>query len=155
MSIIKIPIHSILIACLSLMLMAAGCATPSQPWDRVTRLNVTLLRAYGSGIDILVTPRDAQGRLVALDGTLDVKLWVYDNPRGVSFSEGSFRQEWLSIRLDKDSYDPQRGADLSLPYDDFNPDISTLGALTLTLTDTVRSITGDVDRIAIGSESFS
>ena len=137
-------------ALLAGLLMLAGCASP---WDRVQRLNVKLNRTSRDGLEISLEPRDSSGHLIRLNGNLTVKLWVYDNPRASGFTEGAFRQEWLDITLDDSSYGNE-SAEVNLPFKGFYPDVSAVGALDVTLIEDSHSISGNVDGLDVGSESF-
>jgi hypothetical protein len=138
-------------ALLAGLVLIAGCALP---WDRVERLNVKLNRTSSSGLEINLAPRDSRGNLIRLTGSLTVKLWVYDNPRGCGFTEGEFRQEWTDINLRESSYDKE-GAEVDLPFKGFFPDVMTIGGLDVVLIENGRSISGGEDRIDIGTQSFT
>jgi hypothetical protein len=148
----RLKTRLLLVACLSILVLAAGCATP---WERVSRLNVILSDTQSTGIEIFIVPRDAKGHIVPLTGNLNVKLFVYENPRGCGFCEGEYKQEWPGIVLTGDSYDSEQGALLILPYDGFSPDVLTLCALDVILTQGECSINGSADHLDIGSETFS
>jgi hypothetical protein len=137
---------------MSILLIASGCV---KPWERVSRLNVILVRTNASGMEILLVPRDDKGNIIPLSGSLDAKLWVYENPRGCGLCEGEFKQEWPDIVLTKDSYDAEGGARLILPFNGFYPEVFTLGALDVNLTQGSYTINGQADRLAIGTEVFS
>jgi hypothetical protein len=142
----------ILLVVISVLFTACGCA---KPWERVSMLNILLVKTDASGIEIRVVPRDDKGNIIPLSGSLDVKLWVYENPRGCGLCEGEFKQEWPDIMLTKNSYDVEDGARLILPFRGFYPEEFTLGALNVTLTQGSYAINGQADRLAIGTEVFS
>jgi hypothetical protein len=137
---------------LALILAVTACA---EPWERVSRLNVILVKTNASGLEILVVPRDDKGNIIPLSGNLNAKLWVYENPRGCGLCEGEFKQEWPDIVLTNNSYEAEDGARLILPFNGFYPEESTLGALDVNLTQGSYTINGQADRLAIGTEVFS
>jgi hypothetical protein len=136
----------------SILLIASGCV---KPWERVSMLNILLVKTDASGMEILVVPRDDKGNIIPLSGSLNVKLWVYENPRGCGLCEGEFKQEWPDIVLTKNSYEAEDGARLILPFNGFYPGEFTLGALDINLTQGSYTINGQADRLAIGTEVFS
>ncbi len=143
-----------LILAVFLLFILAGpsCA---KPWERVSMLNIVLVKTNSSGMEIQVIPRDTKGNIIPLTGTINAKLYVYDNPRGCGLCEGEYKQEWTEIVLNESSYERENGARLKLPFNGFFPDTFTLAALDVTLAEGSNSLYCLADRLAIGTEVFS
>jgi hypothetical protein len=139
----------LMILCCFTMLVAPGCKSP---WERVSKLNVTLASYNSSGLEIQVCPRDTKGRVIPIAGSIDIDLWIYDNPRGCSLCERELKQEWLGIQLTDKSYEPQTGASIQLKYVNFTPDAVAICAVGVTLTQDGKSIVCEAIGWDIGSD---
>ena len=109
-----------------------GC---SAPWQRITKLNVSLFKKNDAGIEICISPRDAKGHILPLRGELEVMLWINNNPREGSMSYGNQpSQQWSGILIEEKSYDLRTGALVFLPYQEFQPPPQLFCEVQFTLT---------------------
>lgn len=84
------------------------------------------------GIEIQLTPKDAEDRTVETEGVVSARLWLER-----SFMEGGGKgdlvQEWSGIQVTKDDYDWLMGATIRFEYKGFQPKRMQLGILEVTL----------------------
>lgn len=84
------------------------------------------------GLELHLTPKDAEDHMIETAGTVGAKLWLEKSPLEGG-GKGELIQEWQNIRVTPNDYGLIMGATIRLEYSGFQPDKYQLGILEVTL----------------------
>lgn len=98
------------------------------------------------GMDFVIRPEDAGGKMVRTPGLVTAKLW-FEKEEGV---KGDFIQEWTDIEVTEDDYAFPMGVTIRLEYQEFQPPPRQYGIIEVTfVTPDGKSFTAS-DRMVLG-----
>lgn len=131
------PCPSIGMSCLSLLTLAlllTMLTVTSCNRLKANPLNFKLLSVNtDQGIELLVIPRDRNGNLEIIEGTVSVKLWYYTRLDYDVKTDDKLVQEWNNLPLTEEEYSADSGVVLYLAYDNPHHFQGVLGLMQVTL----------------------
>jgi hypothetical protein len=121
------------ILCCSLFLPSCGSSTPTAT---TTPLSIKIVSPVGNtwdskqGLEFYLVTEDLQGKMVALSGTLEAKLYLAEflKPN----QKGEQVQQW-SVKVSSGDFNATKGALIRLEYRNFTPAVVQPGTLDVTL----------------------
>jgi hypothetical protein len=120
--------------CCSLLLSGCGSSTPAATTSVVS---IQIVSPAGNtwdskqGMEFYLVPRDLQGKVVGVSGTLEVKLFHSEFLKPTLKVDQA--QQWNDVKVSPGDFDAVKGALIRLEYRNYTPSVVQPGTLDVTL----------------------
>jgi len=126
----------VLLAIISCSLLIPSCGS-STPTAATPVLRLEIKSAVGTkwdsktGLEFYILPIDRQGKLVAVAGTVEAKLFL--TPLYAPAVREEQVQQWSNLKVSASDFDAVKGARLQVEYRNYQPTVVQHGLLDVTL----------------------